>query len=65
MVFPAEGVSLEQKQKLTQELLRSGKPIAEINAERKKLSGIKGGKLAIARAASGQGFATGDKIKLK
>lgn len=47
MAAPAPGVTLEQKIALTRELLRSGLPIAEINARRKQLSAIKGGKLAI------------------
>jgi glycerate 2-kinase len=45
-IAPAEGVSFAQKQQVTRALLRSGAPIGEINAVRKHLSRIKGGRLA-------------------
>ena len=45
---PAPGISLEDKQKVNRELLFSGAPIAEINAVRRAISGIKGGRLAAA-----------------
>lgn len=45
-IAPAEGVSFEEKQKLTRALLRSGAPIGEVNTVRKHLSRIKGGRLA-------------------
>lgn len=48
---PVEGVSLADKQKLTQLLLRSGATIQEINVVRKHLSTIKGGRLAEATTA--------------
>lgn len=48
---PVAGVSLADKQKLTQLLLRSGAAIQEINAVRKHLSMIKGGRLAEATRA--------------
>jgi hydroxypyruvate reductase len=47
-VLPAEGVSLEEKQALNRALLRSGAKIQEINAVRKHLSRLKGGRLAAA-----------------
>ncbi len=43
---PAPGVSLEDKQKTTQLLLKSGATIQEMNAVRKHLSTLKGGQLA-------------------
>jgi len=43
---PVEGVTLEEKQKLTGLLLACGATIKEINAVRKHLSRIKGGRLA-------------------
>jgi glycerate 2-kinase len=46
LAAPADGVSIERKIETTRQLLRSGRPIAEINAVRKQLSAIKGGKLA-------------------
>ncbi len=46
LVQPVEGVSLEDLQRLTDELLRSGATIQEINAVRKHLSQVKGGRLA-------------------
>src|SRR5437867_7674842 len=47
LAAPADGVTLAEKIAATRELLRSGKPIAEINAVRKRMSAIKGGKLAL------------------
>ncbi len=48
---PVDGVSLADKQTLTQLLLRSGATIREINVVRKHLSTIKGGRLAEATRA--------------
>jgi glycerate 2-kinase len=45
---PVAGVSVEAKQTLTKQLLRSGARISEMNCVRKHLSRIKGGKLAAA-----------------
>lgn len=47
---PQPGVSLSEKQAITAALLRSGATIAEMNAVRKHLSAIKGGRLAMACA---------------
>ncbi|MFQ6071073.1 MAG: glycerate kinase, partial [Candidatus Aminicenantales bacterium] len=44
--FPAQGISLDDKQKVTRLLLRSGVKIQEMNAIRKHLSGVKGGRLS-------------------
>lgn len=46
MPLPAEGISLADKQQVTLKLLASGASINEINAVRKHLSAIKGGRLA-------------------
>src|SRR5690606_21019216 len=46
LTAPAPGLTLEDKQAVTRALLRSGATIAEINAVRKHLSAIKGGRLA-------------------
>lgn len=59
LAAPAEGVTVEEKIAKTRELLRSGLPIAEMNAVRKRLSAIKGGKLA-ARAGRSITFALSD-----
>jgi hydroxypyruvate reductase len=48
LALPAEGVSLEDKQAVNKALLKSGATIAEMNAVRKHLSAIKGGRLALA-----------------
>lgn len=48
--LPATGVTLAEKQAVTSQLLHSGAAIHEINCVRKKLSAIKGGKLAAACA---------------
>ncbi len=44
--LPGEGLFLEEKQQLTEALLRSGASIGEVNAVRRHLSRIKGGRLA-------------------
>lgn len=46
MPYPIEGLSLADKQALTQSLLRCGATIRETNTLRRHLSQIKGGKLA-------------------
>jgi hydroxypyruvate reductase len=48
--LPVDGVSLADKQRVTKLLLDCGATIAELNAVRKHLSGIKGGQLARAAA---------------
>ncbi len=48
LCLPTEGVSLAEKQSVTSQLLKAGAAIHEINCVRKKLSAIKGGKLAAA-----------------
>ena len=50
LALPAAGISLEDKQAVTRQLLRSGATIHEINCVRKHLSAIKGGRLAAACA---------------
>jgi glycerate 2-kinase len=59
LAAPAEGVTREEKIATTRALLRSGLPIAEMNAVRKRLSAIKGGKLAM-RAGRSITFALSD-----
>ncbi|TAJ27981.1 MAG: DUF4147 domain-containing protein [Bosea sp. (in: a-proteobacteria)] len=49
-VAPAGALTLAEKQAVTKALLRSGAPIGEMNVVRKRLSGIKGGRLALAAA---------------
>ncbi len=48
MAKPAPGVTLADKQSVTASLLASGATIQEMNAVRKHLSAIKGGRLAVA-----------------
>jgi len=48
MTLPAEGISLKDVQTMTDLLLKSGASIEEINAVRKHISAIKGGRLAVA-----------------
>ncbi|WP_332775425.1 glycerate kinase type-2 family protein [Polaromonas sp.] len=50
LTLPAEGLSLEEKQRINKDLLNSGANIAEMNCVRKHLSRIKGGRLAAACA---------------
>lgn len=47
---PAEGLSLQDEVALNRALLASGAPIGVMNAIRKQVSGIKGGRLALAAA---------------
>ena len=46
--LPAEGLTLDDKQRINRELLRSGATIREMNCVRRHLSQIKGGRLAVA-----------------
>jgi hydroxypyruvate reductase len=50
LALPALGIALSDKQAVGRALLRSGATIAEINCVRKRLSAIKGGRLALAAA---------------
>ena len=52
LALPAPGLTLSDKQQLCRSLLNSGAAIAEINCVRKHLSGIKGGRLALACGAA-------------
>ena len=45
LTLPAEGITLAEKQGVSRDLLRCGASIGEINAVRKALSAIKGGRL--------------------
>lgn len=46
LVQPAPGLTLADKQAITRELLESGAPIGDINLVRRRLSALKGGRLA-------------------
>ena len=48
LTLPFDGISLEEKQAVNRELLRSGANICEMNTIRRHLSSIKGGRLAAA-----------------
>jgi hydroxypyruvate reductase len=50
MALPAPGLTLADKQAVTRALLANGASIAEMNAVRRSLSAIKGGRLAAAAA---------------
>ena len=50
LTLPAEGLTLQDKQRINQALLNSGANISEMNCLRKHLSRIKGGRLAAACA---------------
>ncbi|WP_136682299.1 glycerate kinase type-2 family protein [Falsirhodobacter xinxiangensis] len=50
MALPAEGLTLAEKQAVNRQLLASGLGIGDMNRVRRRLSGIKGGKLALAAA---------------
>lgn len=48
LASPPPGITLREKQRVNEQLLRSGASISEINCVRKHLSAIKGGRLALA-----------------
>ena len=48
LTLPAEGIDLQEKQRINKALLESGAAISEMNCVRKHLSRIKGGRLAAA-----------------
>lgn len=48
LAYPADGLTLNDKQEITRDLLACGATISEINCVRKHLSKIKGGRLATA-----------------
>ena len=50
LTLPADGLTLQDKQRINQSLLNSGANISEMNCLRKHLSRIKGGRLAAACA---------------
>ncbi len=50
LTMPATGVTLADKQDVTRQLLQCGASISEINCVRTHLSGVKGGRLALAAA---------------
>jgi hydroxypyruvate reductase len=50
LTLPCDGLTLEDKQRINQQLLESGANILEMNTVRKHLSAIKGGRLAAACA---------------
>ena len=56
MVAPLAPIKLEEKQRITSALLKSGAPIEKVNTVRKHLSAIKGGK--ILRLAGGRPVTT-------
>jgi glycerate 2-kinase len=52
MALPAQGIALEDKRETVRRLLKDGATINELNAVRKHLSAIKGGRLAAATKAA-------------
>ena len=46
LTLPAEGITLDKKRRLSEDLMRAGATIQELNIVRKHLSAIKGGRLA-------------------
>ncbi|MGE3513501.1 MAG: glycerate kinase [Vicinamibacterales bacterium] len=62
MAVPADGVSLDDKQRTTARLLKAGVTIHELNTVRKHLSAVKGGRLAAATAAVVRTLAISDVV---
>jgi hydroxypyruvate reductase len=62
MVAPAEGITLEDKQRTTSRLLREGADIYSLNTVRKHLSAVKGGRLAARCAGACRAFAISDVV---
>ncbi|MGD2140120.1 MAG: glycerate kinase [Burkholderiales bacterium] len=50
MTLPVPGITLEDKQRINAQLLKSGANITEMNCVRKHISAVKGGRLAAAAA---------------
>jgi glycerate-2-kinase len=46
LTLPADGITLEKKRRVTDDLLRAGATVGELNTVRKHLSAVKGGRLA-------------------
>ena len=62
MALPANGISLDDKRRASQQLLQSGAEVHALNAVRKHLSAIKGGQLAAASQGSVLTLAVSDVV---
>jgi hydroxypyruvate reductase len=62
MALPADGMSLEDKQRTSERLLKEGAEVHALNAVRKHLSAIKGGQLAAAAGGSVLTLAVSDVV---
>ncbi len=62
MALPAPGITLEDKQEATRQLLMAGADIHALNAVRKHLSAVKGGQLAAAAPAPVLALAISDVV---
>ena len=62
MAVPADGITLDDKRRTTDQLLRAGADIHALNMVRKHLSAIKGGRLAAHAQAVCRAFAISDVI---
>jgi hydroxypyruvate reductase len=62
LAAPAQGLTLEDKMAATRALLAAGAPIHDLNAVRKHLSGVKGGRLAAASRAACDTLAISDVV---
>ena len=62
MAVPAEGVTLEDKRRTTERLLKAGADIYALNTVRKHISAIKGGRLAAHASGPSRTFAISDVI---
>lgn len=62
LAAPAPGLRLDEKMDTTRALLAAGAPIHDLNAVRKHLSAVKGGRLAAAARAACDTFAISDVV---
>ena len=62
MALPADGISLDDKQRTCERLLKEGAEVHALNAVRKHLSAIKGGRLAAAAGGSVLTLAVSDVV---
>jgi glycerate 2-kinase len=62
MALPSEGISLDDKQRTSVQLLNAGAEVHALNVVRKHLSGIKGGQLAAATRGSAMTLAVSDVV---
>jgi glycerate 2-kinase len=62
MAVPAEGITLDDKRRTTERLLKAGADIYDLNTVRKHISAVKGGRLAASTPGPSRTFAISDVV---